>query len=499
MLELAQKGEPTSNVKNTNMCKLFSYWNDFIKGIKKDKTSVDESAFKEYIFKNLRVLISELPKNYVDKMELQNQFFEKLNSAGRQLEPHEILKTELDINGDSLRAWNKSMDFSEPFAKGTGSYCGSTHQILAILDQKAEEWKRPFGSPENENESLNSLTRYAPINFSIFLLHVLALYLEYNVLKESVGFWEPKKLLDTFRIYIEKLKNDEGKFIEILNDYRIFMDENIIHILLKDGHSEFRFWDTKDEKNNEPSRDSTLSQFQSMLYVSSGERQEWMLDAYRGCRNVIDGVVSPISLKMLKEQDNRRHTVVASLNYRKIDRYWFWRLDYYLWEKLTEFFNDHKSRDIAKYYGFKSNRSIEHIAPQNPKTSSNVLVSADLRDSFGNLSMISNYQNSKLQNESFEVKRAHVESFINSSTTGSIESLKMLKVYVEYKTGWNDDTIRLHGDAMIRVLIDSFPREEYFTGVRQTLFAQMSEDGQKMLAESEGMLEYSDLQRTNTQ
>ena len=79
----------------------------------------------------------------------------------------------------------------------------------------------------------------------------------------------------------------------------------------------------------------------------------------------------------------------------------------------------------------------------------------ELRDSFGNLVMISQGLNSSLSNESFEVKTAHVQSFINGSKSGSIESLKLLVVYKNYHNGWNKETIDEHGKEMYKWLEDS--------------------------------------------
>lgn len=73
--------------------------------------------------------------------------------------------------------------------------------------------------------------------------------------------------------------------------------------------------------------------------------------------------------------------------------------------------------------------------------------------------MISSGQNSSLQNESFEVKRAHVEAFINGSKGGTIESLKMLDLY--QKATWNEFEIKSHSNEMIDVLIKSFHQNEY--------------------------------------
>ena len=69
----------------------------------------------------------------------------------------------------------------------------------------------------------------------------------------------------------------------------------------------------------------------------------------------------------------------------------------------------------------------------------------NLRDSFGNLVMISQGLNSSLSNESYEVKTAHVQSFCNGSKSGSIESLKLLVVHKNYPQGWTKESIEEHG------------------------------------------------------
>ena len=78
-----------------------------------------------------------------------------------------------------------------------------------------------------------------------------------------------------------------------------------------------------------------------------------------------------------------------------------------------------------------------------------------LRDSFGNLVMISQGLNSSLSNESYEVKAAHVKSFCNGSKSGSIESLKLLVAYKDYPNGWSKDAIEEHGKKMYTWLTES--------------------------------------------
>src|SRR5690606_30143618 len=111
-------------------------------------------------------------------------------------------------------------------------------------------------------------------------------------------------------------------------------------------------------------------------------------------------------LELLKNWDNTRHDLSSKINltFGKINRYWFWRLDYYLWENRDRYFKEEKSKRIASNYVFRTNRSIEHIAPQTPKRNSEVHLDKELLHAFGNLAMISAGQNSSLKNESFEVK-----------------------------------------------------------------------------------------------
>lgn len=151
-----------------------------------------------------------------------------------------------------------------------------------------------------------------------------------------------------------------------------------------------------------------------------------------------------------------------SLTYQGDNRYWFWRLDFYIWLHRNEIFEkDSPEMDIVENYIFKRNRSIEHIAPQTPQSDSmmqwdDTETDKTLRDSFGNLVMISQGLNSALSNESYEIKAAHVQSYCNGAKSGSIESLKLLVVHKDYPKGWNKDAITKHGEKMYEWLKESF-------------------------------------------
>lgn len=168
-----------------------------------------------------------------------------------------------------------------------------------------------------------------------------------------------------------------------------------------------------------------------------------------------------------KELGDRKKLEENDLKYtNNPNRYWFWRLDLALWiDKETHFSkntfekDENKELKVAQNYHFRRNRSIEHVAPQNPKSKSEVTdnVQNVLHD-FGNLCMISSGLNSSLKNESFEVKKARVESLLNGQVGGFIESLKLLAIYCyldNNKTKWDKNSIKTHGEMMLNILNNS--------------------------------------------
>ena len=114
-----------------------------------------------------------------------------------------------------------------------------------------------------------------------------------------------------------------------------------------------------------------------------------------------------------------------------------------------------KAIDVTEKYVFKRNRSIEHIAPQTPQQEDTLSLDDDERNSFGNLVMISSEQNSALSNSIYQEKKARVESFLDSSRSGSIESLKMLHAF-SFNQIWSREAIQKHGQLMFNLLLESY-------------------------------------------
>lgn len=465
--------------KDTNFAHKNKKMSNAIEIIKKYVGELDESernSFINYIFEKATFFISALPETY--RSQDLNRYFESMNAAGKGLENHEILKVDLlkllpDSEKDfCTRIWNsvsemdKCLIRQKTWQKETvEDYRKRFYKALQSLDNKLELFNHCNDLEKGTNDKVHTSIRdiqeidKAPgkqistlsdrsiLNFEEFLLQVLYIQFYDNPEVKGINFFDTHKLQQTFHKVITS--ENVLLFMDNLLKYRLLFDYYITRISYMDnGNISYSLNFYNSYKSEMISR---LKQFQSMLYVSTSSHL-WLTETLQYLMQNKDIEVDNF-LVTLKNIDNKRNSNIGSLVYGSIERYWFWRLDYYLWENRSAFFTD-TLKDIADKYVFKANRSIEHIAPQNPKRESNVKISEEDLHSFGNLAMISSGQNSALQNECFEVKRAYVESYINGSKGGSIESLKMLKIY-ELKD-WNSELLGEHQKEMITLLEESF-------------------------------------------
>ena len=115
-----QKGEL---VETSDQCKQQNEvkWTDASERKVKEINNANMKAFVQHIRKHwdkwgtlscvlkdhLCLLISELPDAYKEDLALQNEYFEKMNSSGKQLEQHEVLKVRLCRSPYSFDCWNK--------------------------------------------------------------------------------------------------------------------------------------------------------------------------------------------------------------------------------------------------------------------------------------------------------------------------------------------------------------------------------------------------------
>ena len=456
-----------------------------------------------YVFKHLTVFISILPETY--KSKALNKYFEAMNSTGKNLENHEILKVDilkkLSPGSDEVkytRVWNAVADMDKPLIRKrewnheTDSQCQNRYKRCFSITKDINSYNIQELFNEKEGSSiLNDLTnvnkvlrsdalriadiRFAEneevkkpeekrlsegyrsmLSFSEFLLQVLYLVSTPDKSVNITDFFDTNLLNKTFE---DARKADPGfsseKFIRALLHYRILFDYFCIRIANKSEDYKLEMMDG-DSESEEKRR---LVMYESMLHVASSSKSY-----YLWVSTLLSTVSSKPSisfselLRVLKDRDNEIRdwsdldNPGKRMTYEHIDRYWFWRLDYYIWENRdTLFMNDSylsnfsKFKNLAEKYTFKRNRSIEHVSPQHPEDQPPIIN----LDNFGNLVMISSSFNSKLSNSTYHVKRGYIED-----CEDNIDSLSMILLYSDNDI-WGDEQIEKRQDEMLRLLKQS--------------------------------------------
>lgn len=455
-----------------------------------DWISQNGEDFRKYIFEKLTFFISYLPETYAPH-DL-NKYFESMNATGRGLENHEILKVKLlnRLTNDKekyTRIWNSVSDMDKPLIRQRYSKEDinqlNNRQNLALLDidntfklysfcndgEKETDTDSYSENPQikdiNERKDspekqIRTIGERAILSFPDFLLQVLCLQLKPN--EDSNDFFNTHKLQQTFE---KHLKDDQvEEFFKNLLRFRILFDYYIIRINYSDQNtSTYNLYFKEEDESNFYKK---TIQYQSLLYVST-TTNIWLTVALKYLERSPATIQIEDFFNMLVSFDNNRKKdeQSISLRYGEIDRYWFWRLDYYLWE--SELNNSQSPEKSILDYTFKSNRSIEHLHPQTT-SDKNKWYEEDLHH-FGNLAMISSSFNSTQSNDDEEVKFARIKMQIAGKNM--LESIKLLKMYRKAElnnNNWNQTLSREHANNMIKILIDSFPDNGEFIEIRQT-------------------------------
>ena len=426
-----------ANVYNPNFKK-------FVECIKKKfQISIPED-FATYVYTKASFLVSELPANYAPA-DL-NLFFEKMNATGKQLTAVEQIKGK--YFPASAACFDACLNFEEKFKwqERNGNESNNKKKILDILTDTNVTINTESASKTSD------ATRRSILSPEVFLLHCLEILEQKNVSRNE------REILETFKAHVAS--EGEGKitpdnFLKKMQEYRTWLDNNIIYLkAAPDGSWEYTLRKEDDEKYKSNLEDKKMKQFQSMLYVSSSNYQEWVLKAYPKAEK--------ISLKLLKDQDAdaERHTPVPNaMNYQSIDRYWFWKLDYLLWESFIDNeesfgFNpkdkdDNTAISAIRNYKFRRNRSIEHLHPQTDDGS----WEDAKKHQFGNLAMISSSFNSAQQNDSVGIKFQRLKEVqLRNNNLESIKLLLMFKLARGQESGWTIEAMENHESEMFELL-----------------------------------------------
>jgi hypothetical protein len=428
-------------------------------------------SFAKSAYTRMSFFFSELPLSYASNPASLNKYFEAMNAGGKGLEQHEILKVKLmqseenkvhltqiwnavcDLNRPVIKRNEKDLEegyrskymqaielcrnhrFNEAFELCESSYDTEDNNEIGDIEAKQQDFRQSF--IETGERSF--------ITFPEFLMMVIDIYLN---LSGSYSFYR-KELL---KIYESHPIPDKQDFYNQLLFYRLLLDYYIVY---KEGDENTNKYDIVFK---EGASAEALKQYQSMLYVSQSPFYNWLKPVLERLHNETVRDTDELLL-WIKEIDNSLHPLPRDVNEMTydngIDRYWFWRLDYYLWERKEDYFKTEEEKQIVEEYVFRANRSIEHLHPQHQEN--NDIWDDDDIHSFGNLAMISQSFNSQQSDDPVTVKFARIKDQAHNHT---LQSIKMYLMYLDAEKsplGWKVDIKNKHQDKMYELLKKSYP------------------------------------------
>lgn len=428
-------------------------------------------SFAKSAYTRMSFFFSELPLSYASNPASLNKYFEAMNAGGKGLEQHEILKVKLmqgeenkvhltqiwnavcDLNRPVIKRNEKDLEegyrskymqaielcrnhrFNEAFELCESSYDTEDNNEIGDIEAKQQDFRQSF--IETGERSF--------ITFPEFLMMVIDIYLN---LSGSYSFYR-KELL---KIYESHPIPDKQDFYNQLLFYRLLLDYYIVY---KEGDENTNKYDIVFK---EGASAEALKQYQSMLYVSQSPFYNWLKPVLERLHNETVRDTDELLL-WIKEIDNSLHPLPRDVNEMTydngIDRYWFWRLDYYLWERKEDYFKTEEEKQIVEEYVFRANRSIEHLHPQHQENN-DIWGDGDIH-SFGNLAMISQSFNSQQSDDPVTVKFARIKDQAHNHT---LQSIKMYLMYLDAEKsplGWKVDIKNKHQDKMYALLKKSYP------------------------------------------
>ena len=416
--------------------------------------------FSTYCFNHAAFLVNELPRGY--GAEELNLHFEKMNSTGRQLSPLEVVKGKWFAPLASR--WNRCMNFDKEFTLEQAGDAeierGEGLNLKDVLD-KTDKYIRVIGAEKKVENDTPSQSRLV-MKPEILALHALCcLCKKKNVASPSI---QRQALIEAFQMVFKNPTDGltPDAYITELENYRFWVDKHIVFIQDAEGDLDYEFRKNaeKDEKDM-----NLMKQFQTMLHVSSGEAQEWVLKAYFESKH---GALSYDTLRMM---ENKWHKLAMnSLGYGKVSRYWFWKLDYLLWElhqkdKNNKTFDELKleecEHEAISNYRFRENISIEHLHPQSKGDGE--WGRRDNPDSpmhrFGNLAMMSQSGNSAQSDDGIGTKFGRVTDWIRAGRLESIKMLLMFRLADKTAEGWTVKKAGEHEEKMINILKSDYEHQ----------------------------------------
>lgn len=445
------------------------------------KNEEDLRVYAAYCFDHAAFLANELPAVYGP--EELNLYFEKMNSTGRQLTPLEIVKGKWF--SPYAAQWNSCMNFDSALPDNMshdGNTAGEKKEVTGLYladvlagSETYKAFRERFGIGEkgqnagNEatGERSSELQSRLVMRDEILALHVLRIMQNWKDIRSDIEIpLDRRKLIENFGKAGFPDAEKSKVFISRLEEYRKWIDKNIIYLKADAGQYSYAFRTDKSDaeitdQDEDKKEQKRMRQFQSMLYVSSGEGQEWVFDMYLQ----LNGAALTFDALRKAESTATWHPngpiTIESMRYHVIARYWFWKLDYLLWE-LHENNRSHylfaglapDDHEAISQYRFRQNRSIEHLHPQSKEGGEwgTRKQSDSAMHRFGNLAMMSVEGNSAQSNDGIGTKFGRVKDWLSAKRLESIKMLLMFHRADKKAEGWSPEMAEQHEKAMISLL-----------------------------------------------
>lgn len=460
--------------------------------------------FANQVYNRMAYFITELPDHYVENPSSLNEYFEAMNSSGKALEQHEILKVALlQDQPDSkkiafTKIWNRISNFIMPLrpkvegrkdpnqnigvekqvslykeyieACRAGDYDRLIDELCISSENEAAQSIASIGIEKKEDNNADRFDKEdAILSFAKFLLIVLAIHNE----NDAIARQNTSKLLQIFREYPPK---NLEKFYHQLLQYRLLLDMFVVRVENTAGGGIHTLIARNEEVEELPKANDRVRQYQAMLDVST-ELHIWLLPLLKSLaeKNLTQSEILHLLIETDKQNSHQTCPSLDELVFgnRNRSRYWFWRLDYAIWEKLllakededvfSEFGFGEKAIDKQAIleYEFRENRSIEHLHPQDESKQPEKWELEEI-NRFGNLAMISSSFNSEQRNWLVDSKLENIKPQVENK---SLQSLKLYFMYLQAKKdgGWKqgeNGSMQAHERNIYKLLEESVQQYE---------------------------------------
>lgn len=454
------------------------------------------NSFSKYVYEHCTFFTAELPEKYEAK-DL-NSYFEAMNSTGRNLEAHEIIKVRDYLKSMQTEQekytliWNLVSDMDRPlirkkeneseedlrnrFTESISNFeknltCpnfnnyindykldDTNHTTAQEGGSSIKDIKESYRNPDvRRQDKYYGEGYHSMLNFPEFLLQILFIHLNFKIEDISViNFFSTHNLINTFEEHTKTWEEENWKsFGRELLLFRLIYDYYFIQVANSEGSDYYLKATDADNSNSS----TILKQYESFLYADSTSLTyyRWIAPLLKYIKENKELTVRDVIINLHKIDDSvqehkQEHVKDEELVYSSQKTVYFLRrLDFFLWLANE---NSEKVDPLISSYIFRRGiNSKEHLHPQTEKdyVSTNDGWESAL-NSFGNLFLISQSSNSTQSNNGINGKFINFSDQVNN---GYIESIKLLIVYNNERNSfatWTPKKVEEHQKVMIEFL-----------------------------------------------